>query len=67
MFWMWNTNSTQLLEPNRNNLKQTSKIETEPNRTEPKKIWTVAALVKVKLKLIPYLPQQNGKPLFYIY
>ena len=31
---MWNTNSTQLLEPNRNNLKQTSKIKTEPNRTE---------------------------------
>ena len=36
---MWNTNSIQLLEPNRNNRKPTSKI-----KTEPKKIWTVAAL-----------------------
>ena len=36
-FWMWNTNSIQLLEPNRNNRKPTSKIKTEPNRTEQKK------------------------------
>ena len=32
MFWMWNTNSIQLLEPKRNNRKPTSKIKTEPNR-----------------------------------
>ena len=34
MFWMWNTNSIQLLEPNRNNRKPTitSKIKTELNR-----------------------------------
>ena len=32
MFWMWNTKSIKLLEPNRNNRKPTSKIKTEPNR-----------------------------------
>ena len=48
MFWMWNTNSIQLLEPNRNNRKLSTKIKTEPNR---KNIWTVAALLYTKLRL----------------
>ena len=40
----------QLLEPNQNSRKPTSKI-----KTEPKKIWTVAALIIIIINLIVVL------------